>query len=62
MSLTPEYGDNAPNIEIFTTKEKAKNYLINWCEHLIKGLKETISHKQKSLDIYEKTIERIKNI
>lgn len=62
MSLTPEYNDHGPNIEIFVTKDKAKDYLINWCEYLIGGLKEAIQKKQKSLEIYEKTIENIKNI
>ena len=62
MIITPEYNDYGPDIEIFSTKDKAKEYLISWCERTINRMKERIDESQKEMEVNINCINKIKDI
>lgn len=62
MSMSPEYNDHGPWIEIFSTKKNAIEYVNEWCNTMIKRLENTIKKAQEEIEINKKCIDSIKNI
>ena len=60
MSMSPAYNDHGPYIEVFVTKDKAKNYLISWCNYLIECNQKKINDLKEEIKVYQQSINNIK--
>jgi hypothetical protein len=62
MLITPDFRDCGPNVNVFITKEKAKEYIISRCQSRINYLNNKINKEQKEIKLNEYCINKIKDI
>ena len=59
MSMSPEYNDHGPWIEVFSCYELAKEYLVFRCNHELEMLKNEIKDKQERINILENSLKQV---
>jgi len=60
MTMTSDYSNDGPTIEVFVDKEEAFEYLEKSCMHRISGLKKEIEDRQKQIELCEQSIKEAK--
>lgn len=62
MTMTSDYSNDGPTIEVFVDKEEAFEYLEKNCMHRISGLKKEIEDRQKQIELCEQSIKEAEYI
>ena len=62
MLMHPDYNDRGPEVNVFVTKELAKEYITCWCEHTINSCNERIKKLQEEIAVNQNCINAIKDI